>query len=110
MESSINPLIYFCFLHKPTLLLINFIFLRLYSFIHERHRERERERQRHRQKEKQAPHRKPDVGLDPGTWGSLPELKADAQSLSHSGVPTFNPSIDVFIRTVRLLISNRIFG
>ena len=26
---------------------------------------RERERQRHRQREKQAPHREPDVGLNP---------------------------------------------
>ena len=28
-----------------------------------------------------------DVGLDPMTPGSCPELKADAQPLSHSGVP-----------------------
>ena len=28
-----------------------------------------------------------DVGLDPGTWGSRPELKADVQPLSHPGVP-----------------------
>ena len=39
-------------------------------------RERERERQRHRQREKQAPFRKPDVGLDPWTPGSLSRLKA----------------------------------
>ena len=45
------------------------------------------ERQRHRQREKQAPCREPDVGLDPGTQGSHPELKADAQLLSHPGVP-----------------------
>ena len=31
---------------------------------------RDRERQRHRQREKQAPHKEPDVGLDPGTPGS----------------------------------------
>ena len=30
----------------------------------------------------------PDVGLDLGTLGSLPESKADAQPLSHPGVPT----------------------
>ena len=29
----------------------------------------------------------PDAGLDPGTPGSLPELKADAQPLSHPGAP-----------------------
>ena len=48
---------------------------RFYLFIHERHRERER--QRHRQREKQVPCREPDVGLDPGAPGSLPEPKAD---------------------------------
>ena len=45
--------------------------------------EREREGQRHKRREKQAPCRKPDAGLDPGTLGSYPETKADAQSLSH---------------------------
>ena len=49
--------------------LINvFFFLRFYLFIHERLGERER--QRHRQRENQAPCRKPEVGLDPGTAGS----------------------------------------
>ena len=62
-----------------------FFFLRFYSFIHERHTER----CRHRQKEKQAPRREPDVGLDPGTPGSCPGLKADAQPLCHPGVPSF---------------------
>ena len=42
----------------------------------ERVRERERERQRHRQREKQAPCGEPDVGLDPGSPGSHPGLKA----------------------------------
>ena len=51
--------------------------------------ERERERQRHRQREKQAPCREPDVGLDPRSPGSRPEPKADAQLLSHPGVPVF---------------------
>ena len=51
-----------------------FFFLRFYLFIHERHRERGR--QRHRQREKQAPCREPDAGLDPGTPGSGPGLKA----------------------------------
>ena len=50
-------------------------------------RDPEIERQRHRQREKQAPCRDPDVGLDPRTPGSCPELKADAQPLSYSGVP-----------------------
>ena len=34
------------------------------------------ERQRHRQREKQAPGREPDMGLDPGSAGSGPGLKA----------------------------------
>ena len=46
--------------------------------------------QRHMQREKQAPCRKPDVGLGPGTPGSRPELKVDAQPLSHLGVPEFH--------------------
>ena len=49
-------------------------------------RDRKRERQRYGQREKQAPFRKPNVGLDPGTLGSCPEPKADAQLLSHPGV------------------------
>ena len=58
---------------------------RVFVFIHEGHRERER--QRHKQREKQAPYKDPDVGLDPRTPGSCPETKADAQLLSHLGVP-----------------------
>ena len=45
---------------------------RFYLFIHERHREG----QRHRQKEKQASCREPDMGLNPGSPGSGPGLKA----------------------------------
>ena len=46
-----------------------FLFVKI-LFIHETQRERQRE--------KQVPCREPDVGLDPGTPGSHPELKADA--------------------------------
>ena len=59
------------------------------TYLFMRDTERERERQRHRQREKQAPCGEPDVGLDPGTPGSRPELKADAPPLSHPGVPQF---------------------
>ena len=41
-------------------------------------RDTRRERQRRRQREKQPPCKEPNVGLDPGAPGSLPELKADA--------------------------------
>ena len=37
---------------------------------------RDREGQRHRQREKQDPCREPDMGLDPGSPGSGPRLKA----------------------------------
>ena len=69
------------------LLFILFIFIKdlIYLFMRDTHRERQR--QRHRQREKQAPCRKPDVGLDPGTPGSHPEPKANAQPLSHPGIP-----------------------
>ena len=43
--------------------------------------------QRHRQREKQGPCREPDVGLDPQTPESCPELKAGAKPLSHPGIP-----------------------
>ena len=46
------------------------------------------------QREKQAPCREPDVGLDPVTLGSRLEPKADAQPLSHPGIP-----ILIFSRT-----------
>ena len=42
--------------------------------------------QSHRQREKQAFQRELESGLEPGP-GSSPKLKADAQPLSHSGVP-----------------------
>ena len=48
-------------------------------------RDTERERQRHRWREKQAPCGEPDVELDPRIPGLRPELKADAQPLSHPG-------------------------
>ena len=48
---------------------------------------RNRERQRHRQREKQAPCSEPDAGLEPRTPRSRPEPKADAQPLSHPGIP-----------------------
>ena len=38
----------------------------------------------------QAPCKEPDVGLNPGTLGSHPELKADAQLLSHPGILHFS--------------------
>ena len=47
-----------------------------------------RERQRHRQREKQAPCKEPSAGLDPRAQGSGSEPKADAQPLSHPGIPT----------------------
>ena len=50
-------------------------------------RDTERERQRHKQREKQAPLRNPVARLNPSTLGSHPKTKADAQPLSHPGVP-----------------------
>ena len=75
---------------------ILFFFLRFYLFIHERHRER----WRHRQREKQAPYGEPDVGLNPRTPGSWPEPKADAQPLSHLGVP----DLIILLQTLQWLL------
>ena len=41
------------------------------------------------EREKQAACKELDVGLDPGTPGSCPEPKADAQLLIHPGVPIY---------------------
>ena len=60
-----------------------FFFFFKILFIHER----KRERQRYRQREKQALHGEPNVGLDPRIPGSWPQPKADAQPLSHPGIP-----------------------
>ena len=53
-------------------------------------RDTEGERKRLRQREKQAPFREPDVGPDPRTPGTYPEPKAEAQPLSHPGIPIFS--------------------
>ena len=66
-------------------------------------RETHRERQRHRQWEKQAPCREPNVGLDPGTPGSRPELKADTQLLSRPGAPN-KEFLPVHLHTMGLKI------
>ena len=65
--------------------LLFFFFFKIFIYLFMK--DRERERQRHRQKEKQAPCREPDVGLDPGSPGSHPGPKADAQPLSRPGIP-----------------------
>ena len=49
---------------------------------------RDTERQRPRQREKQSPCGETNVGLDPKTLGSCPELEADAQPLSNPGIPS----------------------
>ena len=73
--------IFLSYFFQPRSVLFCFKILSIYSS------ETQRERQRHRQREKQAPCGEPDLGLDPRTPGSHPELKADAQPLSHPGVP-----------------------
>ena len=45
------------------------------------------EREAETQREKQDPYREPYVGLELRTPGSWPEPKADAQPLSHIGIP-----------------------
>ncbi|CAK7307008.1 hypothetical protein VULLAG_LOCUS12961 [Vulpes lagopus] len=81
-----------------------------------RERERERERQSHRQREKQVSGRKPDVGLNPRTLGLHPEPKADAQLLSHPGVPDpslfYHPisKMNIFYLQFRVYISCNIYN
>ena len=66
-----------------------YFFFNFYLFMIVTHREREREREAETQAEGEAGsmHREPDVGFDPRSPGSRPEPKADAQPLSHPGVP-----------------------
>ena len=70
-------------LSPPTWLFPNFFFLKM-LFIYSQ--ESQKEMQRHRQRKKQAPCREPNVGLHLRTPGSWPELKADANPLSHPGI------------------------
>ena len=60
-------------------------------------RDTEREAETHAEGVKQTPHGEPNVGLDPRTPESGPELKADAQLLSYPGIPLndFNRVITV---------------
>ena len=58
------------------------VFLRFYLLETHTHTQR----QRHRQREQQAPRREPDVGLDPGSPGSRPGLKA-ALTAEPPGLP-----------------------
>ena len=52
------------------------VFFKDFIYLFTRIHREERERQKHRQREKQAPCREPDVGLNPGSPGSGPGLKA----------------------------------
>ena len=54
----------------------NFIYSFFLKCFYSLETQRERERQRHRQREKQAPRREPAAGLNPGSPGSCPRLKA----------------------------------
>ena len=69
------------------------------------------ERQRHRQSEKQAPCREPDGRLDPGTPGSHPEPKADAQPPSHPGALIFTfLSVRAFYQRGLLIQVNAVYS
>ena len=72
----------FCYSIFKKILFYLFLVKILFIYSWETHRER----QGHRQK-KRAALGEPDVELDPRTLRSRPEPKADAQPLSHSGIP-----------------------
>ena len=78
------------------------MFLGFYLFIHERHTERERQRQ------KQAPCKEPNAGLDLRILGSRLEPKADAQPLSHPGVPVFL-SLSISLSFLRSIVIEVIY-
>ena len=65
-------------MHISSLINISFLntfFFSSLGFIYLFMRDTDTERGRHRQREKQAPHREPNVGLNPGSPGSHPGLK-----------------------------------
>ena len=60
--------------------------------------------------EKQAPPGELDPGLDPRTLRSPPELKADAQPLSHPGTPRKFTNYKTLITSKKHLYSNSYTG
>ena len=69
------------------------------------HTERERERERQRHKEKQAPRREPNAGLDPGSPGSGPGLKA-ALNIEPPELPLYSKSCFCFFLRVLSLFQD----
>ena len=49
------------------------------------------------QREKQTPCSSPSAGLDPGVPESHPQLKAEAQLLSHPGIPKLQTYTQTYI-------------
>ena len=86
-----DPPTFFFLLHVMAWILSSwalpgFFFFKI-LFIHERHREKEADTGRGRSRlHTGSP--MPNVGLDPRTPGSCPDLKAGAKLLSHQGIPT----------------------
>ena len=78
---------------------------RFYLFIHERQRERECVAETEAEG-KAGSMQQPDVGPDSGTLGSHPEPKADAQPLSHPGIPCvfFSPHLCFFFSLLILIV------
>ena len=75
LNARINPLVpHLGICSHDTQVGFFFLFFLKILFIYSQ--EAQKERQRHRQREKQAPCGEPDVGLDPGSPGLCPGLKA----------------------------------
>ena len=87
-------------------ILIHFFKDFIYLFIHERHTHTEAETQLEGEV---GSMQEPDAGLDPGTPGSPPEPKADAQPLSHPGATyfLFFSLFLIFLKRFYLLIHER---
>ena len=83
---KIHPNFVLFYIVFPCVFIVSFVssFLRFYLFIHERQREIEAETQAEGEA---GSMQKPDMGLNPGTPGSHPGLKAGAKPLSHPGIP-----------------------
>ena len=71
-------------------------------------RDTQKEVETHRQKQKQAPHEEPDAELNPWTPGSCPEPKADAQPLSHPGIPPAKKRILISINGAGAIVHSTV--
>ena len=76
--------------HGSLRFLFLLVFFKDFTHLFMRDTHREREGQRHRQREKQTPCKEPDMGLNPGSPGSDPGLKAALNRCATGTAPLYS--------------------